>query len=155
MAQPVQYIVDGDLFRASEQVIVNPVNCRGIMGAGLALAFKQRYPKMFLVYKQQCESGELRIGQPWLYTASQPWILNFPTKDHYRQPSRLIYIQQGLDYLIANYQQQGIESIAFPKLGCGKGGLSWDEVGPMMAQILAHLPILTTIYIDKGDREYW
>lgn len=154
MAQPIQYIIDGDLLRAREQVIVNPVNCRGVMGAGLALAFKQRYPKMYRAYKQQCESGELKIGQLCLYTESQPWILNFPTKDHYRQPSRLIYIHQGLEHLISNWQRDGIESIAFPKLGCGKGGLSWDEVGPLMAQTLAHLPIPTTIYIDKGDREY-
>lgn len=72
----------GDIFRSGAQTLVNPVNCRGVMGAGLALAFKQRYPEMFAAYVEECRSGRLRIGRPWLYRTGQPWMLNFPTKDH-------------------------------------------------------------------------
>lgn len=123
----------GDIFSARTQVIVNPVNCRGVMGAGLAQAFKQHYPEMFAAYVQDCRDGRLRVGQPVLYRSSQPWILNFPTKDHWRAPSKLAYIEQGLQFLAAHYRQWKITSIAFPKLGAGHGKLSWDVVGPLMA----------------------
>lgn len=149
MAQ-IRYVT-GDIFTSDAQVLVNPVNCRGIMGAGLALAFKQKYPQMFAVYTQACQSGELRVGHLMLYRASQPWILNFPTKDHWRAPSKLAYIEDGLRFFAANYQQMGIQSIAFPKLGSGLGNLSWQEVGPLMARYLAPLNCSITIYIEDGD----
>jgi O-acetyl-ADP-ribose deacetylase (regulator of RNase III) len=144
----------GDIFQSSAQVIVNPVNCRGVMGAGLALAFKQRYPALFAAYVQECQSGQLRIGQPRLYRASQPWILNFPTKDHWRAPSKLEYIEQGLQFFAANYQPMSILSIAFPKLGAGHGTLSWDEVGPLMVRYLKPLYCKVTLYIENGDKKY-
>ncbi len=150
----LRYVVNGDIFASQAQVIVNPVNCRGVMGAGLALAFKQRYPEMFAAYVQECQGGQLRIGQPALYRASQPWILNFPTKDHWRDPSKLEYIEQGLQFLATNYHQLGITSIAFPKLGAGHGLLPWNEVGPLMAGYLAPLDCETTIYIEDGDTAY-
>lgn len=152
MAQ-LQY-VQGDIFVSRTQTIVNPVNCRGIMGAGLALAFKQRYPDMFAAYVQACQNGELRIGQPMLYRANQPWILNFPTKDHWRSPAKLAYIEQGLRFFAANYRQMGIESIAFPKLGTGLGNLSWNDVGPLMVRYLAQLNCAITIYIEDSDFMY-
>ena len=86
----IQYLV-GDLFNSSAQVIVNTVNCKGVMGKGLALAFKERYPEMFHVYQKDCREGRLRIGRPTLYTKSTPWILNFPTKDNWRANSKLEY----------------------------------------------------------------
>jgi O-acetyl-ADP-ribose deacetylase (regulator of RNase III) len=146
--------VKGDIFTSGAQTIVNPVNCRGVMGAGLALAFKQRYPEMFAAYVQACQNSELRIGQLMLYRASQPWILNFPTKDHWRAPAKLAYIEQGLHFFAANYQQMGIYNIAFPKLGAGLGGLSWNDVGPLMARYLAPLDCAITIYIEEGDATY-
>lgn len=144
----------GDIFQSDAQVIVNPVNCRGVMGAGLALVFKQKYPEMFAAYVQECKSGQLRIGRPTLYRASQPWILNFPTKDHWRDPSKLEYIEQGLQFFVANYRQMGIQSIAFPKLGVGLGKLSWNEVGPLMRDYLHQLDCKVTIYIEAGDTAY-
>ena len=144
----------GDIFASQAQTLVNPVNCRGVMGAGLALAFKQRYPKMFAAYVQACKSGELRPGYPMLYRASQPWILNFPTKDHWRTPAKLTYLEQGLAFFAAHYQQIGITSIAFPKLGAGLGGLPWPEVGPLMARYLSSLECVSTIYIEKNDQAY-
>lgn len=145
----------GDIFEAKTQVIVNTVNCKGVMGKGLALAFKQRYPDMFVVYQQECRTGKLRIGRPTLYKASNPWILNFPTKDNWKANSKIEYLEKGLEYFIANYKKAGITSIAFPKLGAQNGRLSWDEVGPLMAKYLSQLDIDVYIYIADGDREYY
>ena len=144
----------GDIFNSKAHVIVNTVNCEGVMGKGLALAFKERYPAMFAVYQQDCKTGKLRIGRPTLYKASTPWILNFPTKDHWRPPSKLEYLDKGLEYLVGNYQKAGIQSIAFPKLGAQNGKLSWDDVGPLMAKYLSQLDIDVYIYITAGDKEY-
>ena len=144
----------GDIFDSKAQVIVNPVNCKGVMGKGLALAFKQRYPEMFAAYQQQCRTGKLRIGRPMLYRGSTPWILNFPTKDDWRLPSKLEYLEQGLEYVVANYKKVGIISIAFPKLGAGLGQLSWDEVGPLMAEYLSQVDVEVYIYVAEGDKEY-
>ncbi len=144
----------GDIFDSKAQVIVNTVNCKGVMGKGLALAFKQRYPAMFPVYQQECKTGKLRIGKPTLYKQSTPWILNFPTKYEWKFPSKLEYLEKGLEYLVANYKKAGIKSIAFPKLGAQNGKLSWDEVGPLMAKYLGQLDIDVYIYIAEGDKEY-
>ncbi|HZU67206.1 MAG TPA: macro domain-containing protein [Ktedonobacteraceae bacterium] len=144
----------GDIFTSNAQVIVNTVNCKGVMGKGLALAFKERYPAMFAVYQQECKNGKLRIGRPTLYRESTPWILNFPTKDHWRFPSKLEYLEKGLEFLVTHYKKAGITSIAFPKLGTQNGKLSWDEVGPLMAKYLSQLDIDVYIYIADGDKEY-
>ncbi len=144
----------GDIFDSKAQVIVNTVNCKGVMGKGLALSFKQRYPAMFTTYQQECRTGKLRIGRPTLYQASTPWILNFPTKDDWRWPSKLEYLEKGLEYVVANYKKAGIKSIAFPKLGAQNGKLSWNDVGPLMAKYLSQLDIDVHIYIGEGDTEY-
>src|SRR5258708_15451641 len=144
----------GDIFEAQTQVIVNTVNCQGVMGKGLALAFKQKYPDMFKVYQQECKAGKLGIGRPTLYQGSTPWILNFPTKDSWRAASKLEYLEKGLEFLVAHYKNAGIKSIAFPKLGAQNGKLSWDDVGPLMARYLSQLDIDVYIYIAEGDREY-
>ena len=144
----------GDIFESKAQVIVNTVNCQGVMGKGLALAFKQKYPVMIKVYQQECRTGKLHIGKPTLYQESTPWILNFPTKDSWRGNSKLEYLQKGLEFLVAHYKNAGIKSSAFPKLGTQNGKLSWDEVGPLMAEYLSQLDIDVDIYIAEGDREY-
>ncbi len=149
----IQY-QQGDIFDSKAHVIVNTVNCKGVMGKGLALAFKQRYPAMFPVYQQECKTGKLHIGRPTLYKQSTPWILNFPTKDHWKPPSKIEYLEKGLEYFVANYKKAGIKSIAFPKLGAQNGKLPWDEVGPLMARYLSQLDIDVYIYIAEGDREY-
>ena len=144
----------GDIFDSKAQVIVNTVNCKGVMGKGLALAFKQRYPAMFPVYQQECKTGKLRIGKPALYKQSTPWILNFPTKNDWKLPSKLEYLEKGLEYLVGNYKKAGIKSIAFPKLGAQNGKLSWDDVGPLMARYLSQVDIDVYIYIAEDDKEY-
>ncbi len=144
----------GDLFDSKAQVIVNPVNCKGHMGKGLALAFKQRYPHMFASYQQECREGKLYIGQPTLYKASTPWILNFPTKDHWRDDSKIEYLEEGLQYFVDHYKALDIQSIAFPKLGAGLGKLSWNVVGPLMVKYLSLVDIDVSIYISEEDQEY-
>jgi len=145
----------GDIFESKAQVIVNTVNCQGVMGKGLALAFKQRYPDMFATYQQECKTGRLRIGHPTLYHKSNPWILNFPTKDTWKANSKIEYLEQGLEYFVAHYKEVGITSIAFPKLGTHNGKLSWDDVGPLMVKYLSQLDIDVHIYITERDKEYF
>ena len=145
----------GDIFTATTQVIVNTVNCEGYMGKGLALSFKQKYPHMYSIYQEECNRGKIRIGRPSLYKESDPWILNFPTKDKWRANSKLEYLDKGLKYFVTNYKQVGIKSIAFPKLGAQNGKLSWDEVGPLMAKYLSQIDIDVYIYIAEGDHEYY
>jgi O-acetyl-ADP-ribose deacetylase (regulator of RNase III) len=144
----------GDIFDSKAHVIVNTVNCEGVMGKGLALAFKQRYPAMFKIYQQDCKTRKLHIGRPTLYQESNPWILNFPTKDHWRSASKLEYLEKGLEFFVAHYKKVGIKSIAFPKLGAQNGKLSWGDVGPLMAKYLSQLDIDVYVYIAEGDREY-
>jgi O-acetyl-ADP-ribose deacetylase (regulator of RNase III) len=150
----ITYHIDEDIFTAQTQVIVNPVNIQGVMGKGLAAEFKKRYPEMFQQYRRECQSGRLRIGRPTLFTKSTPWILNFPTKDWTDVPSKLEDIEQALTYLVENYQKGNITSVAFPKVGCGEGGLSWQDVGPVLARALVKMDIPTHIYISAGDAQY-
>lgn len=141
----------GDLFSSQAQVLVNTVNCVGVMGKGVAQTFKQRYPAMFEDYAARCRAGRMLIGEPYLYhDASGAWILNFPTKRHWRSPSRIADIEAGLDYLVAHLDKWNIHSIALPPLGCGNGGLSWTEVGPLIYRKLAHLPVDVEVYAPYG-----
>ena len=144
----------GNLFESKCSTIVNTVNCVGVMGKGIALDFKKRYPEMFMEYVLKCNRGEVRPGVPYVYQNDDGTsILNFPTKDHWRSPSRLSYVIDGLDWFIENYKKYNIESIAFPPLGCGNGGLSWDVVGPIMYQKLNSLPIQVEIYAPFGTSQ--
>lgn len=136
----------GDIFSSKSQVLVNPVNCIGVMGAGLALNFKQQYPDMFSHYQTMCSENRIKPGCLWLYHSS-PWILCFPTKRHWRDRSRIEWIDVGLRNFIKIYKEKGIESIAFPKLGCGLGGLNFDrDVKPLMEHYLSDPPISIEIY---------
>lgn len=123
------------------QVLVNPVNCKGTMGRGLALQFKQRYPAMFTEYQHRCRTGSLAIGRLYLWRPNRKgtWVLNFPTKDHWTEPSTLEIIEAGFKRFLEIYQSVGIKSIAFPRLGCGEGGLEWQEVEPLMLSYLNQL----------------
>lgn len=144
----------GDLFESKCSTIVNTVNCVGVMGKGIALEFKKRYPEMFMDYVLKCNRGDVKPGLPYVYQNSEGVsVLNFPTKDHWRSPSRLSYVIDGLDWFIENYERYNIESIAFPPLGCGNGGLSWSTVGPIMYQKLSKLPIQVEIYAPFGTSQ--
>lgn len=141
----------GNIFESQAKTLVNTINCVGVMGKGIALEFKKRFPDMYDEYVAMCEAGIVRPGKPYVYQdffgAS---ILNFPTKDHWRSPSKLSYIISGLDWFKKHYYEYGITSIAFPPLGCGNGGLTWDIVGPIMYDYLKELPINIEIYAPFG-----
>lgn len=139
------------LLESSAQTLVNTVNCVGVMGKGLAQAFKQREPQMFMGYKRLCDDHLLEPGKLWLWRSSRSWVLNFPTKIHWRDPSRLEWIEAGLEKFVSAYEEQGITEISFPKLGCGNGNLDWDEVRPVMESYLGGLPIKVYIHDFTKD----
>lgn len=141
--------IKGDLFNSPAQVLVNTVNTVGVMGKGIALEFKKKYPEMFETYQQVCEEKKFDIGNLMLWKKSEKWVLLFPTKKHWRSPSDISYIEKGLQNFVESYESLGIESIAFPKLGCGNGGLNWNIVKKLMEKYLKNLPIHIYIYIDK------
>ena len=133
--------VPGNIFDAPVEALVMPVNCVGVAGCGLALQCKQRYPVWYQLYRKCCQSGALQMGRPVLHWGIKPMILSFPTKNHWRDLSWLGEIEMGL--LKANELciVHGIGSIAYPKLGTGAGGLSWEEVRPLMEEYLRGLPL--------------
>ena len=145
--------IEGDLFSSPAQVLVNTVNTVGVMGKGIALEFKKRYPEMFETYKKQCDKHNLTIGRLMLWYAPDHWILQFPTKEHWRNPSKLEYIEKGLMAFVRKYADYNITSIAFPKLGCGKGELNWTDVKTVMEKYLKDLPIDVYIYLGKCEKE--
>ena len=118
--------VKGTIFASPAQVLVNTVNTEGVMGKGLALRFKQIYPEMFARYQELCENGQIKIGKLWLFKTDHKWILNFPTKNSWRQPSRIEYLAAGLKKFSEEFIDLKIHSVAFPALGCGNGELDWN-----------------------------
>ncbi len=140
-----------DIFESNAQVLVNTVNTVGVMGKGLAKEFKRLYPEMFEAYQHYCEKGQLTIGKLQIYRTPNKWILNFPTKKSWRYPSKIEYIEAGLKKFVGNYEKLGIQSISFPMLGCGNGGLDWQEVKPLMERYLKNLPIDVYVHISKKD----
>lgn len=142
-------IVNGDIFDSKMQTLVNPVNMVGVMGAGLAKQFHDRYPGLFVCYDQACGNGRLRQRGLYLWKPEDfgvNWVLCFPTKNHWTEQSDLRLIERGLEVFRQGYQKSGITSIAFPALGCGLGGLKWEVVEPLMMEHL-DLPIEVEIYL--------
>ena len=143
----------GDLFASEMQTIVNAVNCVGVMGKGLALEFKKRFPDMYQDYVARCHAKQVRLGEPYLYRQSSPWLLNFPTKDHWRSVSHLSDIVAGLEYLERHYHEWEITSLAVPALGCGYGQLEWRVVGPILYRYLSRFDIPVELYAPPGTPE--
>lgn len=146
----IEYL-EGDIFDSPAQVIVNTVNTVGVMGKGIALSFKQRYPAMFEKYRTACEKHQLTIGKLMLFYESDHWLLLFPTKENWRNPSKLEYLEKGLMKFVDTYADKGISSIAFPRLGCGNGELDWNVVRPLMEKHLKPLPIDIYIYLGMNS----
>ena len=144
-------VLVGDLFESKCQTLVNTVNTVGIMGKGIALDFKKRFPDMFDDYEKRCAGGKVRLGEPYLYKRlTLPWILNFPTKSHWRAVSKLSDIVKGLNYFERHYKEWGITSIAMPPLGCGHGQLEWRIVGPTIYRFMKRLNIPVELYAPLG-----
>ncbi len=140
-------IEKGNIFTSDCQTLVNTVNCRGVMGAGIALEFKLRLPEMYEQYVDKCRKGEIDIGRSWLYTPQEGrWVLNFPTKLHWRYPSKIEYLEAGLKEFLRIYKNEDIESIAFPVLGASNGGLDEEESLSVMRKYLERCDIPVEIY---------
>jgi O-acetyl-ADP-ribose deacetylase (regulator of RNase III)/uncharacterized protein YwgA len=140
-------VAQGNLLESDAQTLVNTVNTVGVMGKGIALQFRRRFPEMYADYVRRCEAGEVQLGRPYLYRSlNPPFVLNFPTKKHWRSPSRLQDIVRGLEYLRGHYEEWGITSLAVPPLGCGHGQLEWRVVGPVLYRELKKLPIPIELY---------
>ena len=144
-------ILEGDLLKSNMHALVNTVNTVGIMGKGVALAFKKRYPDMYRDYVERCGRGDVRLGEPYVYRADDHVIVNFPTKRHWRSVSRLSDIEAGLDYLERHYKEWQIRSLAVPPLGCGNGQLEWRVVGPILLRHLKGLDIPVELYAPHGS----
>lgn len=137
----------GNIFNSKCQTIVNTVNSVGVMGKGLALEFRLRYPHMYELYREYCKKEMIEPGKLFLYKRSKPWILNFPTKLHWKDPSKLEYIEKGLNKFTISYKDKGINSIAFPQLGTLNGKLDWNDVKNLMYKYLDKLEKLDVIEI--------
>lgn len=155
----------GDLFSDKSEALVNTVNCVGVMGKGVAYEFKHRWPENYKAYKKLCDAKSLKPGQIFIFELTNlfgkcepKFIVNFPTKDHWRSKSKIEYISDGLNALISDIKKYKIKSIALPPLGCGNGGLDWSIVRPMMFEKLSELDeVDVSIYgplLESDDPEY-
>ena len=137
-------VMQGNLLQAKVAALVNTVNTAGVMGKGVALQFKHAYPENYKAYVQACKREEIQVGQVLIVDlgllSTPRYIINFPTKKHWRNPSKLEYIKEGLMDLVEQVQKLSIESLAIPPLGAGNGGLDWTEVRPLILQAFAPLP---------------
>jgi len=145
----------GNIFDSTADALVNPVNCVGVMGAGLALQFKKRYPINFEHYKRVCLHKQLRPGKMLVGRFDDSCvpngtrlIINFPTKDHFRDNCQISYIKLGLENLIYVIKNHQIKSIAVPPLGCGLGGLNWDDVKPLIETAFAEFDDMTDMIVE-------
>lgn len=147
----ITYVI-GDLFHSPAKVLVNTVNVVGVMGKGIAKDFKTIFPEMFQAYQELCEKKKLDIGKLHLWRGPHKWVLNFPTKKDWRNPSKPEYIEAGLKTFVAGYKRNSISSIGFPQLGCGHGELNWEkQVRPLMERYLSKLPVEVFIHLYTKD----
>ena len=148
----------GDLLQAPAQALVNTVNCVGVMGKGIALQFRKAFPESYAHYKTACDEGAVRLGQVLVFDrgglaedAPGPrYIVQFPTKGHWRSRSRLADIEAGLADLVATVRRLGIRSIAIPPLGSGNGGLHWPDVRERIEAAFADLPDVHVLIYEPG-----
>lgn len=161
-------LVRGDMFFSKMQTLTISVNCVGVMGKGLASTAKYRFPDVYVKYETLCRNKTLQLGKPYIHKREssvldelgdeallfadiedslQTWFMLFPTKDHWKNNSKLEPIEAGLKWFCDNYKKQGVKSVAFPALGCGNGNLSWAEVGPLMCRYLSKIEIPVSIYL--------
>lgn len=144
--------VQGNLFESHADALVNTVNCVGVMGKGIAYQFKRAYPEMFRDYQRRCRGGEIRTGEVTTFRERGKLIVNFPTKDHWRSPSKLDDVEAGLAALRELILREGVSSIAIPPLGCGNGGLAWSDVRARIEDRLQDLHnVEIEVYEPIGD----
>jgi len=164
-------LVEGDMFFSRMQTLTISVNTVGVMGKGLASRAKYQFPDVYVAYQDLCKKRILKMGKPYLYKREtsldfvladeaekltnlnlQTWFLLFPTKTDWRKAANLKGIEEGLKWLVTNYKDKGIKSLAIPALGCGLGWLPWGEVGPILCDYLQRLDILINLYLPLERR---
>ena len=150
MVFPMIRFIKGNLLEAETEAVVNTVNTVGVMGKGIALQFKERFPENFKAYEAACKTGGVEIGRMFgtrTLTLSNPkWIINFPTKKHWRNPTKIEWVVEGLLSLRLFIDQEGIQSISIPPLGCGNGGLQWSRVKREIELALSELDVEVVVY---------
>lgn len=142
-------IVEENVFDSNADCIVNTINCDGFMGKGLAYEFALRYPELERVYKEQCQSKMVKVNRLYFYDINGRQIINFPTKNHFKYPSRLEWILNGLDYFVEHYKEWNIKSIAFPLLGASNGGLNPETVIGIIKDKMQCVDIPVYICLNK------
>ena len=144
----------GNLLLENAEALVNTVNCVGVMGKGIALQFKQAYPENFRQYEKACRSTFVQPGRMFTVATGNlfnpKYIINFPTKRHWKGKSNIEDIKSGIFALVAEVRRLNITSIAIPPLGCGNGGLNWAEVQPLIESAFAHLPNVQVIIFEPS-----
>jgi O-acetyl-ADP-ribose deacetylase (regulator of RNase III) len=150
----IQY-KQGNLLQSEAEALVNTVNCVGVMGKGIALQFKLAFPANYRAYLKACRKGDMKMGQVMSESSGQLtnplYIINFPTKKHWKSKSNLEDIRSGLVSLIAEVRRLGIASIAVPPLGCGNGGLEWLEVRPLIEAAFDELPDVQVLLFEPQE----
>lgn len=145
----------GNILDAEVEALVNTVNCVGIMGRGIALQFKKAFPENFKAYQQACEQGDVQPGRMFVFDTGEltmpRYIINFPTKRHWKGKSRIEDIQAGLGNLARFVNSAGIRSIAIPPLGSGLGGLDWNQVKPLIANAFGSMESVETIVFEPSE----
>lgn len=153
----IEYIENGNLFESRADALINPVNCRGVMGKGIALEFKKRFPEYFRVYRTVCHDNKLHPGLllfvqlnvlPDSFFHRYPGVIMFPTKDHWKDKSKIEWIEKGLQFLNINYEGWGLHSVAMPQIGCGLGGLSWQDVKPLIDEYFINEDIRVEVHLQ-------
>ena len=144
----------GNLLKADVEALANSVNTVGVMGKGIALQFKNAFPANFKAYEAACKKQDVRLGEVFVFDNGQlmppRWIINFPTKGHWRARSRIRDVADGLDDLRHVVQELEISSIALPPLGCGHGGLDWNDVRSLIKERLSDLDVVVHLYAPEG-----
>jgi len=148
-------ITKGNILDQNTQALVNTVNCVGVMGRGIALAFRDAFPENFRQYKKACEKNEVQPGKMFVHLTGDifenRYIINFPTKRHWKDKSRLVDIIAGLDEMVRVVKNLDIQSIAIPPLGCGLGGLDWNDVKPLITKAMESLPEVNAVIIEPDN----